>query len=634
MPAPFDQPYVVRALLELAMLAPIAGALGVFAILRRQVFTAHAVGVGALPGIVLAVAVGLPALVGGLLAGGVFSALALRLGIDPRRGDPAAVTGVLLAGAIGLGALLVSAGVGGSAVRIDSLLFGSLLGITDLDLVRTAIVATVAATLVIGLRRILTLTAFDRDAARASGVRVERYEVVLALLVAIIVVVAVEAVGALLASALVVLPAAAALRLTRRVGPAMVVAAVLATVAGVAGVLIADLWSLPPGATVVLVAAALWPLAAAYGLVRRAHASRGLALAGTLGVAVVIAACGGGTATSDTAATATTPVATESATTEATTEVEPSLRVVATTPIIADWVAQVGGDAVEVTTIMPAGTDTHDFEPTPDAARAIADADLVFANGAGLDGWVNELVEGAGGSARLVDLAPEGSLLASEDEHGHGEDEHGHGEDEHGHGEDEHGHGEDEHGHEEEKSDDEHGPEDPPYWHDPALAIGAVDTITEALAEADPAEAGAFTARAETYESAIVALDEELQAALAGIPANQRRIVTDHEAFTYLGEHYGIEIVGAAIPSSSGATSADAKTLAELIDRIRAEGVTVVVAEATTDPSVGQTLAAETGATLVDGLYGDTLAPEGEPAGTYLGMMRGNVLLIAEGLKG
>lgn len=626
MPAPFDQPYLVRALLELAMLAPIAGALGVFAILRRQVFTTHAVGVGALPGIVLAVAAGVPPLLGGLVAGGLFSTLALRLGVDPRRGDPAAVTGVLLAGAIGLGALLVSAGVGGSAVRIDNLLFGSLLGITDLDLVRTAIVAGIVVTLLVGLRRILTMTAFDRDAARATGVRVERYEIILALGVALVVVVAVEAVGALLASALVVLPAAAALRLTRRIGPAMIVAAALATVAGVVGVLIADLWSLPPGATVVLVAAALWPLAAAYGVIRRARASRRLALAGTLGVAVVLAACGGGTTTTDTAATA--PAATGSATTTATTtEAAPSLRVVATTPIIADWVTQVGGDAVEVTTIMPAGADTHDFEPTPDAARAIADADLVFANGAGLDGWVDELVEGAGGSARLVDLAPEGSLLAAEDEHGHEEEKAA---DDH-----DHGHGEDEHGHEEEKAADghDHGPEDPHYWHDPLLAVAAVDTIAEALGEAEPAEAGAFATRAEAYEAEIVALDGELQAALAEIPANERSIVTDHEAFAYLGEHFGIEIAGAAIPSSSGATSADAKTLAELIDLIRAQGVTVVVAEATTDPSVGQTLAAETGATLVDGLYGDTLAPEGEPAGTYLGMMRSNVLLIVEGLK-
>ena len=288
-----------------------------------------------------------------------------------------------------------------------------------------------------------------------------------------------------------------------------------------------------------------------------------------------------------------------------------SLRVVATTPIIADWVSQVGGGAVEVTTIMPAGADSHDFEPTPDAARAIAEADLVFANGAGLDAWVQDLVEGAGGSARLIDLAPEGSLIEAADEHAHEEGANA-----------------------DDAADTAHGSEDPHYWHDPMLASVAVGTIARALADVDPADAAAFDDRASAYQEEIAALDAELQAALADIPIGRRRIVTDHEAFAYLGEHYGIEIVGAAIPSSSGATSADAKTLAELIDLIRAEGVTVVVAESTADPSVGTTLANETGATLVDGLYGDTLAPAGEPAGTYLGMMRNNVLLIAEGLKG
>jgi ABC-type Zn uptake system ZnuABC Zn-binding protein ZnuA/ABC-type Mn2+/Zn2+ transport system permease subunit len=615
-----SQPYVIRALLELAILAPVAGALGVFAILRRQVFTAHAIGVGALPGIVLAVAAGVPALIGGLAAGGLLSALALRLGVDVRRGDPAAVSGVLLAGAIGLGALLVSAGVGGSGVRIDALLFGSLLGITDLDIARTALVALVATALLLGLRRSLELAAFDRDAARAAGIGVGRHELVLALLIAVVVVVAVEAVGALLASALVVLPAAAALRLTRRVGPAMAVAAALALLAGVVGVLIADRWSLPPGATVVLVAAALWPIAIGIAHARTMRLGRGLAAAGALGAVAVLGACGGGTAPGD---GGTDPGA--SATTEAaaTGSASPRLQVVATTPIVADWARQVGGDAVEVATIMPPGVDTHDFEPTPEAARAIAGADVVVASGAGLDGWVEDLVAGAGGSARLVDLAPEGSLLAADDGHGH--DEHGH---------DEHGH--DEHGHEEDKADDahDHGPEDPHYWHDPTLAIAAVGAIADALAEADPAHADGYAARAEAYQAEIAALDAELAAALAEVPGERRRIATDHDALAYLGAHYGIGIVGAAIPSTSGAASADAQTLARLIDVIREQGVTTVVAEATTDPSVAEVLAAETGATLVDGVYGDTLAPEGEPAGTYLGMMRGNVLLIVQGLRG
>jgi zinc/manganese transport system substrate-binding protein len=608
LPAPFDQAYLLRALLELALLAPIAGALGVFVVLRRQVFTAHAIGVGALPGVVLAAAVGIPVLLGGVVAGGLLALGALRLGADRRRGDASATTGVLLAGAVGLGALLVSAGVGGSGARIDGLLFGTLIGITDADLVRAAIVFVLSVIALLGCSRVWAFAAFDPSAARVTGLRPTRVDLLVALLLAVVIVFAVEAVGAILASALVVLPAAAALRLTRRIPAAMLLAAIFGLLSGVAGVLIADRWAIPSGVAVVLVAAGLWPLAAAIAhlRMRRSRVLAGVALAGV----AVLAACGGGEATSETGASATaTPAA-------------GALPVVATTPIVADWVRAVGGDDVAVTTIIPAGIETHDFEPTPEAARAVAGAAVVFSSGAGLDEWADQLVASADEGVTLVELAPEAALAAPQDASAHAADDHA-GEGDHAPADAQAADG----GH-------DHGDVDPHYWHDPTLVEQAVASIAAALAKADPAHAAAFDERAATYTAELAALERELVAAVATVPEDRRLLVTDHDAFSYLGRHYGIELIGAAIPSTSGAASADAKTMAELIEVIKQRGVPVVFSEGTADPAVAKVLADEAGVPVIDGLFADTLAPEGDAAGTYIGMMRGNVLLIVEGLKG
>ena len=603
LPAPFDQPYLLRALLELALLAPIAGALGVLVVLRRQVFTAHAIGVGSLPGVVLAAAAGIPVLLGGVVAGGLLALGALRLGADTRRGNPSATTGVLLAGAIGVGALLISAGVGGSGARIDGLLFGTLIGITDADLVRAAIIFAVTVIALLGLGRVWAFAAFDPSAARAAGLRPGRLDLLVAVLLALVIVFAVEAVGAVLASALVVLPAAAALRLTRRIPSAMLLAAVFGLIAGTAGVLIADRWSLPSGVAVVLAAAALWPLAAgiAYLRTHRRRSLAGLALASV----AILAACGGGSGT--------TAESTGSDTTAGSVPVAGALSVVATTPIVADWVQAVGGDDVAVTTIIPAGVETHDFEPTPEAARAVDGAAVVFSSGAGLDEWADQLVEAAGSGVTLIELAPEDSLAAPTEEPGHAADAPA-----------------------DEPAADahDHGNVDPHYWHDPTLVQQSVAAIATALATADPAHAAAYEERATAYEAELAALDQELMAAVAGVPADRRLLVTDHDAFSYLGRHYDIELIGAAIPSTSGAASADAKTMAELIDVIRERGVPAVFSESTADPAVARVLADEAGVPVIDGLFADTLAPEGDAAGTYIGMMRGNVLLIVEGLKG
>ena len=593
---PLGQPFVLRAWLELALLAVPAGILGTLVVLRRLAFATHAFAVGAFPGVVVAAGIGVSAFLGGvvaaLLLAGALAALGRRRDLDA-----AAATGILLAGALALGSLLVS-DVYDAGAEVDTLLLGSLFGVGDADLVRAGVVLVLVAAALAVQGRGWLLLAFDADNARALGVRRGPHDLVLLALLALTVVAAVDAVGALLAASLLVIPAAAARLLTRRALPAMAVASGLALAAATGGILLSYHLDAPPGATVVLVAAGLFALAAvARRLAEPRRARRTLALAGAaVLLPLVLAACGGG----DEAATA-TPAPPGAA--------GGQLQVVATTSIVADWARTVGGDRVHVTQILKPNVDPHDFEPGADAAKAVAEADVVLASGAGLDEWADDLVASGGGDARLVELAPEdelrepalqeqGQVHAAEHRPGDGD-------------------------------------VDPHFWHDPTLASAAVGTLGQALAAADPADADAFRANAASYQAELARLDAELQEkTYASVPPADRKLVTDHDALGYLARHFGFAVVGAAIPSTSTAADASAGEIARLIDEIRAEHVAAVFSEASVDPAVVESIATETGATIHDDLYGDTLGPADSDAGTYVGMMRHNARVIADGLDG
>jgi ABC-type Zn uptake system ZnuABC Zn-binding protein ZnuA/ABC-type Mn2+/Zn2+ transport system permease subunit len=552
---PFTPVYMQRALLELSLLAVPAGAFGAFVVLRRLAFFTHALGVGAFPGIVVAFGIGVSA-----FAGGVVSALvlALLLALLQRRRDldaPAA-TGLLLAAALALGSLLVS-DVFESSARVDTLLFGSLLGVSTGDIARTAVVAGVAVAFGVGLRRGLLAVAFDRENAPALGFPPGRYDVALFCMLAVTVVAAVDAVGTLLVSSLVVVPAATARLCTRRLAPLVAAAAALVLVESALGLAVSYHSGAPPGATVAAVGAGGFVLVyAVRALVESRTRRRVAALASAAALATLaLSACGGSASSARSGG---------------------KLSVAATTTQVADWARQVGGSAVEVTPLLHPLVDPHEFEPGPAAAGAVAGAKLVVASGGGLDAWIDGLLENAGGSARIVELDPVA------------------------------------------KSGDPH------FWNDPTLVVTAVRTLARALSRADPARAGVFRANAAHYVAKLRALDRRLQREFVSVPAERRRLVTDHDAFGYLARRYHLTLVGAAIPSTSTAAEPSAKDTAALIDAIRREHVPVLFSEASVDPKLVRQIAQATGARVDAGLYGDTLGPPGSGAATYLAMMRHN----------
>jgi manganese/iron transport system substrate-binding protein len=287
--------------------------------------------------------------------------------------------------------------------------------------------------------------------------------------------------------------------------------------------------------------------------------------------------------------------------------------VVATTTVLADLVAQVGGDRVSVESIVPKGAEVHTFDPSPSDARRIAGARLLVMNGLGLDEWVADLVTEAGPAdlptVRLAEQLAGIEYIAAE-EHEEGEE------------------------HEETASGETSGAHwgqglNPHLWLDVAYARKYVEKLSAALVSADPAHAAAYQANAATYDERLAQLDDFARVQVATIPEANRKVVSFHEAFPYFAAAYGLEIVGVVVDAPGQDPSAG--EIAALIEAIRANDVKAIFSEVQFNPDLADRIAAETGATVVADLYNDSLGDP--PVDTYEGMMRWDVERVVEALR-
>ena len=329
--------------------------------------------------------------------------------------------------------------------------------------------------------------------------------------------------------------------------------------------------------------------------------------------ALTATACGGGTDPGESAAPATGDTATP--------------RIVATTSILGDITSNVVGDLATVEVIIPADTDPHDFEPSAKQAAELRDAELIIANGLLLEEGLLATLESAEADGVKVlyvgDIVD--PLVWSEDEGLEGEDTGGgavatpaaftHG-DEEGHS-DEKGHS-DEEGH-------NHGEFDPHFWMDPTRVSTATGAIAEAVATSTGLDADTLNRQAAAYQAELAELDAALEAQFATIPAERRLLVTDHEAFGYLANHFGFEILGTVYPSGSELAEPSAGELAALADLITETGVPAIFSENIASPDLAEALAAEVGSEVaVVELFSDSVGGSGSGAETYLAMMRTN----------
>jgi ABC-type Zn uptake system ZnuABC Zn-binding protein ZnuA len=291
--------------------------------------------------------------------------------------------------------------------------------------------------------------------------------------------------------------------------------------------------------------------------------------------------------------------------------------VVATTTQLADFARTIGGDAVEVHGLIRPNVDAHDIDPSPADLDALARADVILANGVGLEPWLDDAVEASGAAASVTDTSEGVTLLAF------GEDTE---EDDHA---DEAATDEEDHGHE--------GEANPHIWLDPGNARVIAATVTDAIVAALGDDAGAVAeveARARAYDDDLVALDAEIEALLADLP--DRQLVTDHDAFAYFAARYDLEVVGTIIPSFDSAAEVSAGDLDDLAATIRRTGTRAVFTEQSLPPDAAEALARKVDVRVVagaDGLYGDSLGPASSPGATYLGMMRHNADSISRNLR-
>jgi ABC-type Zn uptake system ZnuABC Zn-binding protein ZnuA len=266
-----------------------------------------------------------------------------------------------------------------------------------------------------------------------------------------------------------------------------------------------------------------------------------------------------------------------------------ALRVVTTTTVIADIVKNTGGSRVAVTSIIPSGVGPEDFEPKPDDARKLADAQLVVSNGVGLDDFLDRLIASTGEAPPRLVLGDGIPALTVD------------------------------------------GEENPHFWLDPTLVREYyLPAIAAKLTELDPDGKDEYEANAASYAAELDALDAELKDKLAQIPAKNRKLVTFHDAFPYFASHYDFELIGVILANVGQEPTAS--DLAALVEKVRDAGVSAVFSEAQFSPELTQTLADEAGIrTVVTTLYNDALGPA--PANTYLGLMRWDVDQIVDALK-
>ena len=286
------------------------------------------------------------------------------------------------------------------------------------------------------------------------------------------------------------------------------------------------------------------------------------------------------------------------------------LQVVATTSIVAYIARNVGGDAIQITMLLPLGADPHTFQGSPRDVAALSDAHLILTNGAGLEEFLEPLIESAAPKGPVVALS-DGITLRQLEQH----EEH----DEHEEGEEHEG----EHHHE---------GADPHTWTTPANVIIFAQNAERALSVLDPTNAETYRANANAYVAQLQELDAWVKSQIETIPAENRKLVTDHMAYGYYADRYGLTQVGEVIPSFSTAAEPSAQAIADLEQAIKAQGVRAVFVGVGFNPTLVERIAADTGIQVAT-LYGGSLGPTGSGAETYMGYIRYNTTAIVDALK-
>ena len=297
---------------------------------------------------------------------------------------------------------------------------------------------------------------------------------------------------------------------------------------------------------------------------------------------------------------------------------EEPIPVVATFSILGDMVERIGGEHIALTTLVGPDGDSHVYQPTPKAARSVAESDVLFLNGLDFEGWLERLAEAASFDGAMV-VATNGVVpIAFDDHDDHDDEKH-----------------DDHDDHDDEKHDDHaghnHGAFDPHAWQSLENAVIYANNIAAGLAQADPENAGDYYANRAAFVAEVEMLSADIEAMMKSLPADKRTVVTPHDAFGYFAATYDLTFVAPQGLSTESEVSAG--DVAALITQIREESISAVFIESITDNRMMKQIANETGAIIGGTLYSDALSAKSGPASTYLDMMRHNATTLFDALE-
>ncbi len=265
------------------------------------------------------------------------------------------------------------------------------------------------------------------------------------------------------------------------------------------------------------------------------------------------------------------------------------VRVLATETWLADIAQNVAGSRLHVAALIPPGVDPHEYQPAPQDAIQLAQADVLIVNGLGYETWLTKSLQDAGGHQTVV-TATQGLFPAGD-------------------------------------------PPDPHLWMDPLNVIRYTVNIRDALMQADPAGKDSYAANAEAYIAKLKGLDAAIKSDVAALPAERRVLVTNHDALGYFASAYGFTIIGAIVPSVTPESSPSAQQMAALIDTVKRTHAPAIFLDVSENTNLADQIASSTGAKVVTDLYVETLSDSSGPAPTYLAMMQHDTQVIVDALK-
>ena len=317
---------------------------------------------------------------------------------------------------------------------------------------------------------------------------------------------------------------------------------------------------------------------------------------GAIFLSIILIACGSGSTTEESGSTTEDPSSDK-------------INVLATTPMLGDFVNEIGGDNINLTILMPPEADPHTYDPSPQDASKIADADIVFYVGLKYEpaALVKLLENTLDNEAVLVEVGESINPIEFSEE---GHDDH-----------------DDEEGHDDHKGHD-HGAEDPHFWFDPLRVVMAVELMMNQLIELDPSNSEAYKTAGDAYISELNELDSTVSALIETVPSKNRKLITTHESLGYLEARYGVEVLTTIIPSLNSADEISPAELVDVLDVIEDNNIKVIFVESEAPSVYADTIAAEANIKTVTGLWVETLR-ENQSYGNWL---IENVELIVENL--